>query len=57
MKQWLSQAGRKSRGNRKGEVQESWWVVGPALSAKEKTLRIKKDDPSTGMPGRVQEGA
>lgn len=25
MKQWLSQAGKKIRGNRKGEVQESWW--------------------------------
>ena len=25
MKQWLSQVGRKPLGNRKGEVQESWW--------------------------------
>ena len=25
MKQWLSQAYRKPWGNRKGDVQESWW--------------------------------
>ena len=32
-------------------------VLGPALSAEEKALRVRKDDPSIGMPGRVRDGA